>query len=75
MKSSNLLSVFNLFKSNKSGRGHQNHNGNQEGKMRGEKVWPSDEDTGCWGVGDPRINKRADDYIRDHKKRLFESEN
>ena len=43
--------------------------------MRGEKVWPSDEDRGRWGVGDPRINKRADDYIRDRKKRVFESEN
>ena len=74
-KSSNLPSVLNLFRSNKSRGGHQNHLRNEEGKMSGEKVWPSDEDNGRWGVADPRINKRADDYIRDRKKRLFESEN
>ncbi|CAJ2628872.1 unnamed protein product [Trifolium pratense] len=38
------------------------------------KVWPSDEDRGSWGVADPVIDMRATTFIAQYKKQISESE-
>jgi len=40
----------------------------------GRKPWPSDDDKGNWGVAEPNINRRAEDFIRKYKNRILESE-
>ncbi|KAF7805019.1 hypothetical protein G2W53_044130 [Senna tora] len=72
-KSSSLMSVFNIFKSNSRHRGYSNEDGYEEG-TRARKVWPSDEDRGRWGVAEPGIDRRAAAFIAQYKKRVSDSE-
>ncbi|CAJ2661001.1 unnamed protein product [Trifolium pratense] len=65
---SGCFSIFNIFSSkNKSRRGYYDYE-------YGRKTWPSDEDKGNWGVAEPNINRRAEDFIRKYKNRISESE-
>ncbi|AES61501.1 hypothetical protein MTR_1g084920 [Medicago truncatula] len=65
--SSGFFSIFKIFKSkNKSRAGYYDD--------CGCKTWPSDEDKGNWGVAEPNINSRAEDFIRKYKNRISESE-
>lgn len=66
--SSGLLSIFNIFSSKKP-RGNY-YDVPDSGRMR---VWHSDDDKGNWGVADPNINKKAEDFIRKYKKHVSES--
>jgi hypothetical protein len=73
-KSSSFRSVFNIFKSSSNkqrggGGGYYYDNGAYD-----NKVWPSDEDRGSWGVADPVIDMRATAFIAQYKKRISESE-
>ncbi|KAL5068890.1 hypothetical protein RYX36_019777 [Vicia faba] len=66
--SSCFVSIFDCFKSkNKHRAGYYDYDA-------GRRTWPSDEDKGNWGVAEPNINMRADDFIRKYKKRVTESE-
>jgi hypothetical protein len=71
-KSSSFMSVFNIFKSSsnkqRGGGGYYDH------ASYDNKVWPSDEDRGSWGVADPVIDMRATAFIAQYKKRISESE-
>jgi hypothetical protein len=69
---SSFRSVFNIFKSSSNkqrGGGYYYDNGAYD-----NKVWPSDEDRGSWGVADPVIDMRATAFIAQYKKRISESE-
>jgi len=69
-KSSSFRSVFNIFKSSSNKqRGYYYDHGAYD-----NKVWPSDEDRGSWGVADPVIDMRATAFIAQYKKRISESE-
>ena len=70
-KSSGLFSVFNVFKPKKSKGGY--YEGNDDG-MKTRRIWPSDEDKGCWGVAEPNIDMKAEAFISQYKKRVSESE-
>ena len=67
-KPSSFLSAFGLFKSRK-GRG-----GYHEFYNKVTRDWPSDEDRGCWGVAEPGIDRKAEDFIAQCRKRIFECE-
>ena len=65
--SSGFFSIFSCFTSkNKTRAGYYDD--------CGCKTWPSDEDKGNWGVAEPNINRRAEDFIRKYKNRVSESE-
>ncbi|CAJ2628958.1 unnamed protein product [Trifolium pratense] len=66
--SSGCFSIFNIFSSKNKSRG-----GYYDYEYR-RKTWPSDEDKGNWGVAEPNINMRAEDFIRKYKNRISESE-
>jgi hypothetical protein len=72
-KSSSFRSVFNIFKSSsnkqRGGGGYYYDHASYD-----NKVWPSDEDRGSWGVADPVIDMRATAFIAQYKKRISESE-
>jgi hypothetical protein len=66
--SSGFFSIFKFFSSkNKYRGGYYDYDS-------GRKTWPSDEDRGNWGVAEPNINRRAEDFIRKYKNRISESE-
>ncbi|CAL5208727.1 unnamed protein product [Lathyrus oleraceus] len=66
--SSGFFSIFECFISkNKHRAGYYDYDS-------GRRTWPSDEDKGNWGVAEPNINRRADDFIRKYKSRVSESE-
>jgi hypothetical protein len=66
------MSVFNIFKSSSNKeRGYDYYD---DGAKQWNKVWPSDEDRGSWGVADPVIDMRATAFIAQYKKRISESE-
>ncbi|CAL5208715.1 unnamed protein product [Lathyrus oleraceus] len=71
-KSKSSWSVFSIFKSSsnkqRGGGGYYNQ------AAYANKVWPSDEDRGNWGVADPVIDMRATAFIAQYKKRISESE-
>ncbi|KEH43133.1 hypothetical protein MTR_1g484990 [Medicago truncatula] len=65
--SSGFFSIFSCFTSkNKYRAGYYDD--------CGRKTWPSDDDKGNWGVAEPNINRRAEDFIRKYKNRISESE-
>ena len=65
--SSGFFSIFSCFTSkNKYRAGYFDD--------CGRKTWPSDDDKGNWGVAEPNINRRAEDFIRKYKNRISESE-
>ncbi|KEH16428.1 DUF761 domain protein [Medicago truncatula] len=65
--STSFFSIFNCFTSkNKYRSGYYDD--------CGRKTWPSDEDKGNWGVAEPNINRRAEDFIRKCKNRISESD-
>ncbi|KEH16426.1 hypothetical protein MtrunA17_Chr1g0193291 [Medicago truncatula] len=69
---SSFRSVFNIFKSSSNkqrGGGEYYDHG-----AYANKVWPSDEDRGSWGVADPVIDMRATAFIAQYKKRISESQ-
>jgi hypothetical protein len=69
---SSLKSIFNIFKSSSNKqRGYDYYD---DGAKQWNKVWPSDEDRGSWGVADPVIDMRATAFIAQYKKRISESE-
>ncbi|KAK2364901.1 hypothetical protein P8452_67763 [Trifolium repens] len=72
-KSSSFFSIFNIFNSNKYIE-KNNYKAYEERTKWESKIWPSDEDKGSWGVGDPAIDMRAATYIARYKKRFSESE-
>ncbi|CAL5208720.1 unnamed protein product [Lathyrus oleraceus] len=66
--SSGFFSIFACFTSkNKHGAGYYDYD-------TGRRTWPSDEDRGNWGVAEPNINRKAEDFIRKYKNRVSESE-
>jgi hypothetical protein len=65
------MSVFNIFKSSSN---KQRGGGCYDYAAYDDKVWPSDEDRGSWGVADPVIDMRATAFIAQYKKRISESE-
>lgn len=71
-KSKSSWSVFSIFKSSsnkqRGGGGYYDH------ASYANKVWPSDEDKGSWGVADPAIDMRATAFIAQYRKRISESE-
>ncbi|KAJ7977801.1 Ribosomal protein S12 [Quillaja saponaria] len=69
-KSSNVFSVFNFFKSKKPRGGYDTY----DDALKARKVWPSDEDKGRWGVAEPDIDRKAEAFIAQYKKRASESE-
>ncbi|KAL5068880.1 hypothetical protein RYX36_019773 [Vicia faba] len=71
-KSKSSWSVFNIFKSNNSNK--QREEGYYDHGAYGNKVWPSDEDKGSWGVADPVIDMRATAFIAQYRKRISDSE-
>ncbi|CAK8572577.1 unnamed protein product [Lathyrus sativus] len=70
-KSKSSWSVFNIFKSNSN---KQRDGGYYDHAAYDNKVWPSDEDRGNWGVADPVIDMRATAFIAEYRKRISESE-
>lgn len=74
-KSSSFMSVFSIFKcsNNKQRGGRYNVGAYEDWPNKYNKVWPSDEDRGCWGVTDPVIDMRATTSITQYKKRISES--
>lgn len=69
--SSGFFSFFKIFTSkNKSRTGYYDGTYTDSGR----KIWPSDDDKGNWGVAEPNINRRAEDFIRKYKNRVSESE-
>nr|XP_027189907.1 uncharacterized protein LOC113786344 [Cicer arietinum] len=72
-KSSSFKSVFNIFKSSSNKQRGYDYYDDDCAKQR-NKVWPSDEDRGSWGVADPTIDMRATAFIAQYKKRITESE-
>ncbi|CAI8601872.1 unnamed protein product [Vicia faba] len=71
-KSKSSWSVFNIFKS--SSNKQRGGGGYYDQAAYANKVWPSDEDRGSWGVADPVIDMRAIAFIAQYKKRISESE-
>ncbi|CAK8572576.1 unnamed protein product [Lathyrus sativus] len=70
-KSKSSWSVFNIFKSSSN---KQRDGGYYDHAAYANKVWPSDEDRGNWGVADPVIDMRATAFIAQYKKRISDSE-
>ena len=73
-KSSSLMSVFNIFKSNRQRGGGYYYEACHDEGARARKVWPSDEDRGRWGVAEPGIDMKAAAFIAQYKKKVTESE-
>lgn len=70
-KRSSSYSFSHLFKACfSSGRRYEN----LEGSGRGRRMFPSDQDIGCW-VGEPDIDRKASDFIaRYYATRVTESQ-
>ncbi|KAJ7973202.1 Ribosomal protein S12 [Quillaja saponaria] len=69
-KTSSAFSFFNFFKSKKPRGGSDAYDDGSKAR----KIWPSDEDRGRWGVAEPDIDRKAEAFIAQYKKRVTESE-
>ncbi|KAK7269483.1 hypothetical protein RIF29_22212 [Crotalaria pallida] len=67
--SSSFFSIFNIFSSKKS-KGAAYYDAYDSGG----KVWPSDYDRDQWGAAEPGIDKKAEAFILNYKRRISESE-
>ncbi|KAE9618900.1 hypothetical protein Lal_00046954 [Lupinus albus] len=66
--SQSFFSIFNIFSSKKS-RAVQ-----YDAYDSDPKVWPSDYDRDQWGFAEPDIDRKAEAFILNYKKRVSESE-
>ncbi|KAJ7977802.1 Ribosomal protein S12 [Quillaja saponaria] len=69
-KTSNAFSFFKFLKSKKPRGGYDAYDDGSSAW----KVWTSDEDRGRWGVAEPDIDRKAEAFIAQYKKRVTESE-